>query len=359
MKLLIIASKTDPAEHAVFNALASHGIEVDTICHPDSIMPSVVKTLASPAIRHDFSSRLDLAGVRLIRRQLKSKRYDIVQAFTNRALSCTLLASIGMPLRLAAYRGTMGHLSRFDPASWITYLNPKISKIVSISEAVRRYLISMGIPAGRIVTIHKGQNTAWYKDIQRPALREFGIPPDAFVVGFVGNVRPVKGVDFLIRSAALLPAGSNIHYLLVGEVRDRSIRKLADNPAVKSRVHFAGYRKDAVAITGACNAFAMPSIKREGLCRSLLEAMAQGVAPVISNVGGMPELMINGESGLIVPPMDAQALATAFTKLAADPAGCAAIGRKARERIETIFNVENMTAKYVALYKSMLADEPS
>jgi glycosyltransferase involved in cell wall biosynthesis len=205
------------------------------------------------------------------------------------------------------------------------------------------------------VTIHKGHDPAWYSGTPPASLAGFGIPAGATVVGFTGNMRPVKGVDVLIEAARQLPSSPPIHFLLVGEVRDSRIERLARDARVRDRLHFTGFRKDAPALAGACDIFVMPSVEREGLPRSLIEAMAQGVAPVVSDVGGMPELVAKDECGLVVPPRDPQALAQAILALAQDPVRRQAFGRRARVRIETDFHIRHTIEKAIALFREAAA----
>jgi glycosyltransferase involved in cell wall biosynthesis len=308
-----------------------------------------------PVTLHAFRSRVDLPSIRRLRERIRSGRYDILHAFSNRALANTLIASRRVrPRRIVAYRGTSGHLSRLDPASWLTYLNPGVDRIACVSDAVRQYLESRGVPPRRLRTIYKGHDVAWYRPAPRGALREFGVPDEAFVLGFAGNMRPVKGVDVLLRAALALPPSRPVHLLLMGEVRDRRVEQLARAPGLRDRVHLAGHRPDAASLSGACDAVVMPSIAREGLPRAVIEAMAQGVAPIVSAVGGMPELVVDGECGLVVPPSDPAALADAIVRLARDPGLRRRYGRAARQRIVEHFNIDKTVAETAALYESLL-----
>ncbi len=165
-------------------------------------------------------------------------------------------------------------------------------------------------------------------------------------------MRPVKGVDVFLRAMASLPPDANVHVLLIGEVRDNAIMAMANDPTITKRVHFTGYRKDAPVLAGACNAFVMPSVEREGLPRAVIEAMAQRVPAIVSNVGGMPELVEDGLSGLVIPPRDHKALASAIMALVTEPERCKALGEAARFRIETVFNIDTTIEKMEALFES-------
>lgn len=356
MKVLTLVDVTDRSEIFLHKSLKEAGVDLEIVCSPSAHAYDSFPQMGIPVTRLSLKSRIDLSGIRTITEKLRNGYFDIAHAATNRTLSNVLLASRGTPIKHIAYRGTIGHLSRLDPASWLVYLNPRVDKIVCVSNAVREYLLSLNIPPSRLVTIYKGHDISWYTGHKAPELSKFGIPPDAFIVGFTGSMRPVKGVDVLIQSALHLPEHLKIHFLLVGEVHDRKIEKLARNKKIRHMIHLAGFREDAPALAGACNVFVMPSIHREGLPRAVIEAMAQGVPAIATNVGGMPELVVDQENGLIVPPRDPQALARAVLYFAEDPSRCRVFGKHAQERIRTHFNIQTTIKQTIQLYEEVLND---
>lgn len=299
-------------------------------------------------------NRLDLRAAHRLRTLMLARRPHIVYAPLNNTLGVSLIATRGLHIKVVGYRGTIGHLSRWDPASRLTYLHPRLDRIVCVSKAVERYLTETGISGQRLRTIYKGHRVSWYDSDQPVPLSEFGIPDGAFVVGFTGNMRPVKGVDVLLKSIKHLPGDLKIHFLLVGHVRDKSIPKIASVEGIRQRVHFAGFRSDAAAIAGACDVFVMPSVEREGLPRAVIEAMAQSIPPVVTNVGGMPELVVDRECGLVVLPRDPAALAEAIVTLARDPGIRREYGRRARERIQTHFNIDQTIGQTLSLFNELL-----
>jgi len=353
--MLIATTFNDRPDVALYAGLQAAGFDLELICLPGTLGHDTLAARGISVTQRRIMNRLNLGAVHAIRQRLKEKRFDIVYAPRNSTISVCLLASRGMPIKRVTYRGTSGHLSWFDPASWLTYLNPKVDRIICVSEAVRRYLLGMHLPPERLVTIYKGHDPSWYAGTPPSSLAEFGIPAGAVVVGFTGNMRPVKGVDVLIEAARQLPAEPPIHFLLVGEVRDSRIERLARDPQVRDRLHFTGFRKDAPALAGACDIFVMPSVEREGLPRSVIEAMAQGIAPIVSDVGGMPELVVKDECGLVVPPRDPAALAQAILTLAKDPARRQTFGKRARIRIEKEFHIQHTIDKAIALFRDVAA----
>lgn len=357
--LTVVTDVSDRPEAHVLAGLARAGFKMRILCDPQDPHQALFNDAGIDVQRLHIRHRLDRSAIRTLRREFLLHPPALLYAPRNKSLSTALLASRGMPMRRVAYRGTMGHISRLDPASWLTYLNPRLDRILCVSHAVEDYLRTKGLPAERLTTIYKGHDPDWYAGASpRSALAEFGIPPEARVVVFVGNMRPVKGVDTLLRAARMLPAGSDIHVLMIGEVRDRAIQRLAADPAINARVHFTGFRKDAPALVGACDLFVMPSVEREGLPRALLEAMAQGIPAVVTAVGGMPEVIHEGQEGFLVPPRDPAALCAAILKMFADEEQRKRMARAARECLQERFNIHTTIKQTTALFRS-LAEVPS
>jgi glycosyltransferase involved in cell wall biosynthesis len=350
MYLLAITATNDRSEVEIYRNLVRKGHKVDLICHPDWSGEVPLIEGGVHVTKLNIRHRLDLRAVRELRRIIKHREPDVIYAPRNSALSTALMATRGDLCPVLGYRGTTGHLRRIDPASQITYFHRRLRGIVCVSEAVKHYLISQRIPEEMLHTIYKGHRLSWYNFGRDVDFGEFGIPSDAVVVGFTGNIRPVKGVDVLLRSLAYIPKELNVHVLLVGEVRDPRINKLAKEAEIAPRVHFAGYRSDAPIWAGACDIFVMPSVEREGLPRAVIEAMAQGVPAVVSAAGGMPELVEDGASGLVVAAREPEPLGRAIAKLAADPELRKEMGVAASERIATVFNVDRTIKKMEKLF---------
>ena len=133
---------------------------------------------------------------------------------------------------------------------------------------------------------------------------------------------------------------------------DKLTRRIKRSPA-RQRIHRIGYKSDAPRWTAACDVFCLPSIKREGLARAIIEAMAYRVVPVVTDSGGSPELVVDGQSGFIVPIKDGTALARAFETLYRDPNRRRRMGEAARERIGKHFRNEDTVRKTIALYEKV------
>ncbi|MFB7475986.1 glycosyltransferase [Kitasatospora sp. NPDC056184] len=230
--------------------------------------------------------------------------------------------------------------------------------VIAVSHAVAR-----SIPPGRrrpgewVTVVHHGPDLAGAPEgpAARAAARaELGLPEHAFVVGTVGNLTPKKDQATLLAAhAALLGRRPDARLLLVGAgPLDARLRARAAELGVADSVVFAGSRADVPALLPALDVFTLSS-RQEGLPVALMEAMTSGLPAVVTRVGGMPEVLDDGEQGFLVPPGDPAALAGAFDRLAGDPDLRARLAAAARERAER-FDVAGAQRAVEAVYARVL-----
>lgn len=355
MRVLVLATTLDKPEAAIFAGLKHRGVDVHVVGTP---LPEHRQTLSQAGISvtdFSFRNRFDLGGMRLIRRLTREYAPHIVYALSNRALSATVISLYFHSVKIVAYRGTVGHISWFDPSSWFTYLNSRVTKTLCVSKAVEAYLLEVGIPQRRLVTVYKGHDVDWYRGASVPPRDSLGIPSDAFVVGCTAMMRPVKGIDDLLRSvAALLDELPKLHLLLVGSVKDPAIQGEIDRFPDQSRIHLTGFRHDATALARVADVTVMASKNREGFPKSMIESMSQGVPAIVTAVGGMPELVDDGNAGLLVPPSDPAALAAAIRTLYHDAALRERLGVAAHQRIASAFNINQTITQMHAVFEELV-----
>lgn len=353
MRILIIGAAVDRSEARLFAGLAGQGFDIKLWTSPNADLESLRALGLDPQpieIRH----RLQRDAIAFFREKVRTDPPDLIYASLNAPLSVALQATKGSSIPVVGYRGTMGHVSRWNPGSWLTYLHPRVARIVCVSEAVRQYLLTFRLPPERLVTIYKGHDLEWYAHPPAIDRSSFKVDPDAFLLGFAGNIRPVKGVDYLLKALTLLPESSPVRLLLVGDNRNARVANLLQQPAIKRRVRVLGFREDAWAIMGQCDAVIMPSVEREGLPRALIEAMAQRVPALVTDVGGMPELVRDGLEGRVFPPRSAQAIAEAVQYMVDQPAIRRKMGEAARLRVEEAFNIRTTIEQYAELFHSLV-----
>lgn len=351
-KILCITGESDRSESALIVGLKRSGCDVTVVCEEASPYLSAFKGAEIPVILHRFKARIDIPSIFFLRKLLRTGGFTLMHAFTGRGITNGVLASVGMSVRRIVYRGTQGHVSRIDPTSWLSFLNPSVDAIVCVSHAVQRYLLSVGVPPSRLFTIYKGHHPSWYQASSRESLRAEGVHDGAFVVGCAATIRPVKGVDLLLEALRSVPKELPITLLLVGEVRDPTVAALLRDPDIAPRVVSLGFRKDATSLMGACDLCITPSREREGLPKAVIEAMVLGRPVLVTRVGGMPEIVTDGREGVVIEPGGAPQIREAILRLYESPDLRKAMGAAGKARISTDFSIDRTIEATVALYGS-------
>jgi glycosyltransferase involved in cell wall biosynthesis len=214
-----------------------------------------------------------------------------------------------------------------------------------------------GIGAERIRTIRNGVDLSRFGLIERSAARRtLGLPLDALVVGTVGRLVPVKAHRTLIEAAARLrSADGRVRVVIAGEGPLRGdLERQIVALGLHDRVELLGHRADVEVVLGSCDVFVLPSAS-EGLCNTILEAMASRLPVVATQVGGADEMVIPGETGWLVPPGSPSALAAAIAAALSDANRARVMGNAGRARAECLFSLDEMIARYDSLYVQAMA----
>jgi glycosyltransferase involved in cell wall biosynthesis len=255
--------------------------------------------------------------------------------------------------KIVTYRGISSPLSKLDAGDWLSYWHPFVDAHACESLAVQQALVASGIPASRCFVTY---NSMYAPPSHRPGrlgLAQFGIPADAFVVGTMAAMRRRKRMDILLRAAAQCADLTDVYWILFGRVMDREIFKLAADLKIRDRVRLPGFRADAPELISGADVFVMPS-RDEALCQAVLEAMHQGVCPVVSDSGGMKEIIRHQQDGLVVPVENVDALAQAIRKLHADRRLTAQLAASAQKREADSFTPERFAERCLLIYRAVL-----
>jgi glycosyltransferase involved in cell wall biosynthesis len=212
-------------------------------------------------------------------------------------------------------------------------------------------------PEAKFTVIHSGVDfgsllaTVLSGSLSRKSLN---LPDGAFVVGTVGRLTPVKGHIHLLRAALKLLAGrADIYFLLVGEGELREeLLKYCQDVGIAENVKFLGWRADVGSVLSVLDVFVLPSLN-EGMGKAVVEAMALAKPVIASDVGGIPDMVIPGESGILVPPADSDALADAILVLYGNQKARKALGDQGKVRAEE-YGVDAMVRKLMTLYVRLM-----
>jgi len=227
-------------------------------------------------------------------------------------------------------------------------------RIFAVTEQLRRDLVShVGIPAERIEVLYNGVDFTRFVPADPKLTRaRLGIAENVLLVGSVGRLVAVKNYALLVRAVAALGM-ENVRLCFVGNGAERAaLEALSRELGIAEKVIFFGHRDDVNDILGAMDVFVLPSVS-EGMSNTLLEAMAAGVAPVASAVGGNPEIVHDGADGLLFPSGDLAELTRCLRRLLADAELRRRFGATARDKVLKDFALDGMIARYEALYRSL------
>jgi glycosyltransferase involved in cell wall biosynthesis len=228
-----------------------------------------------------------------------------------------------------------------------------VDRVTAVSDNVHDFCIShIGLPASKLTVIHNGVDLP--EKCPADARAELGLRPDDFVIGAVGRLYPVKGIQFLVQALAQTRVG---HLVVIGDGPEKStLELLADRLGVADRIHWAGQRPDARNLMPAFDLFVQPSL-HEGMPNTILEAMATGLPVVATAVGGTPEVVAHGVTGLLVSPKSPHALSEAISVLLDDADLRRRMGKAGRERVAQHFTVGRMVRKTEELYERLLTEK--
>lgn len=328
-----------------------------------------VRLLDVPSLGREASVRRDLRAVAEIRRLIARERPAIVHTHTSKAGFVGRLAArlAGVP---AVIHQPHGHIFYGYWGPWRTRLYVALerlaarwsARIITLTDRGADEHVQRGI--GRreqFVTVPSGVPTAALRARapgRAEARRSLGLPPDAFVIVGLGRLVPIKGFDILVAAlpgvAAELPDACVV---LVGDGPERrGLEARAVALGVAARVRMTGVMLDPLGVLAAADVLAAPS-RNEGMGRALVEAMALGIPVVGAAVGGIPEVVTDGECGRLVAAEDAPALARALVEIGRDPRLARTYGEAAVRRAER-FSVAVAEARMLAVYESLLASKP-
>ncbi len=299
-------------------------------------------------------------------RVLRQLRPAIVHTRNLAALEVQLPAFLaGVPARVHGEHGRdMAdlHLTKASHRWTRRAYRPFVSHYVALSRDLAEHLRQpIGVPASRITQLYNGVDTLRFAPASRRAVPP-GSPfsdPELFVFGTVGRMQPVKA-QTLLAQAFVLALGqapelrSRMRLVMAGDgPLLGQCQAILHNAGVAELVWLAGERSDVQDVMRGLDCFVLPSLA-EGISNTILEAMASGLPVLATSVGGNADLVVPGSTGDIVPPGDAQALASAMVSLVQNPERARAWGSLGRQRAESSFSLSAMLDSYEGIYDRLL-----
>ncbi len=307
----------------VADDLESCGCAVVALGQPSGLKPSLIIRLA---------------------RLFRELRPGVVHSHDNRSLLYAAPAArlAGVPRRIHTRHGrSVGATPR--QIRMVRLVSGLVHRFVCVSGDVEALSIAEGIRPSRLLTIRNGI------DLERFAFT--GPAPDGPVVT-VSRLSPEKGVDNIVRAAAIaIRQNPELRIEVAGDGPCLpEVRQMIAELGLEGQVSLLGTVRDVPSLLARAGLFVLPS-RSEGVSLTLLEAMARGLPVVATKVGGTPEVVVDGETGILVPPEDPQALAEAIIRVRGDHEAARRMGEVGRRRVERLFDIRRMVADYEALYR--------
>lgn len=302
-------------------------------------------------------------GLGPLRRALQSLRPEIYHGFGNVGShwGVPLARLQGVPLVVESSTSLAGTevLSRLEQP--FARLAVKLCHVLTVNSRGARASYEDGwrVPARKLELIPNFVDTRAYRppapDLRAAVRAELGLADDDVAVAMVARLAWPKDHANLVRAAALVDPRLRLRWLLIGDGPDRAdLARLVDELGVGDRVTFLGARHDVPRLLAASDLCTLTSLL-EGMPNALLEAMACGLPIVGTAVSGIEDLVVDGETGWLVPASQPQPLADAFTAAASDLARLRAFGTAARQRAEQVFDSEVVVGRFFDLYEARLA----
>lgn len=313
-----------------------------------------LETVALP-----MQSEFSLPAIWRLARLFRELQVQVVHMHTSHACTIGGMAAkiAAVPVKIISRR--VDFSIRSNPFRKLKY-GWGADRIIAISEGVRDVLIRDGINPEQIVVIRSGIDLSGFDPTIPPELfrKEIGVDSATPIIGNIAHFADHKGHRYLIEAAGRVVAQiPDARFVLVG---DGELRKTVEEQVARlglsKTVIFTGFRTDIPKILAAIDLFVLSS-HLEGLCSSIMDAMAMGIAVVATRTGGVPEVVEEGVTGLLVPPRDPVALSGAILRLMGDPKRRRQMGQAGRRRVTARFSAEVMVEATEKLYRLILAQK--
>jgi glycosyltransferase involved in cell wall biosynthesis len=271
---------------------------------------------------------------------------DVIHSHDDKPLLYGSLAAKLARIRRHVHTQHHGLLPQMTPRQCrlVAWAGRLASAFVCVSRDSARYMEATGLPAGRITVLRNGI------DLERYPYQ--GPHPGGPAVA-VARLSPEKGIANLLRAVArIMPEIPDFRLEIAGAgPLHADLHQLATELRLDDCVRFLGEVGDISRLLGRASLFVLPS-QTEGISLTILEAMARGLPVLTTRVGGNPEIVVNGTTGLLVPAEDPEALGKGLVRLWNDPSASRLMGRAGRRRVETHFDARQMVAQYERMYVS-------
>lgn len=354
MKLLFVGTNpenTGAASHfvALVQAMAEAGHEVSAVIYPDGLIWQGLAQSRVRLYKAKFRNVLDLRGYAAVFKAARDLKPDWLVGNFGKEYWPLILAGRLLRVPVALFRHRTPAMKRIS-----AYLIPRLAqRFFAVSQHARQAYLDRGIPGHLVRVLYNPVNMALCRfDPQQRSeiLHSLGVDEDAIVLGYTGRMHHGKGIFPLFEAAtAAMAVEPRLHCVWLGDGPDaRTLRDLAAAHPTAARHHFPGWIHDVHPYYSAFSMLAFPSIATETFGRVSVEAQAAGVPVLGSNIGGIPETLDAGMTGLLLPPGDVATWREAILKLC-DPSLRMSMGAAAREYVQKHFSTLVIASQFLQI----------
>lgn len=336
--------------------LRARGHRVVVVAHPDGELRRRLDE-GSEVVPLAPRNEIDLPAAWRLSRILRDLSPDVVHAHDSHAVAMAATAlSFGSPTPRPPLVFARRVDFRLRGNSFSRWKYRQVDCFVAASRAIRTMLVEDGAPADRVVTVHDGIDIERVERTEAADVRqEFWFPPHSFVVGNIAALVPHKGQKHLVDAAAMVVRDApEVRFLILGEGELRgALEQQVHQLHLGQHVILAGFRTEVLPLLKGLDLFVMSSVT-EGLGSALLDAMAAGRPIVATTAGGIPEVIENGEDGILVPPRNPRALADAILGLMRDPERRQQLAAAGHARVQRAFSADRMVEATLGVYEELV-----
>jgi len=338
--------------------MRARGHKVVIACQPGSEILQRAQAEGLPTVPMRIRKGFDPAGVAHCLRAIRAHRIDLVHTHSSPdAWTC------GMAARLASVRVVRSrHLSTPVKRAWSTRVvyGMLADRVITSGRAIRDHLIDIdALQPERIISIPAGIDVQRFAPVAdaRAVRRELGYTDIDYVVGIVAVLRSWKGHAHLIEAVhRLCTEGVPARLLIVGAgPQEDALKRHVKELEMDNRVLMAGYRSDVPRLIGAMDLAVLPSTQNEATSQALPQALAMKVPVIATAVGGLAEVVIDQQTGLLVPPADTEALYQAIRWAHFHRPEMTAMAERGHAHVHANFTLERMIDRTEAVYRKLLA----
>ena len=325
------------------------------ICPERSAVGEAAQAAGIDVAAIPYRGDLDWRATKRIREILTRHRVDLVHVHSRRGADIwggLAARKLGLPCVLSRRVDNRERAWVVAAKYWL------YDHVIAISEGIRDVLIADGLPPAKVSCVRSAVD---WERFQQPAdkaglLSRFDLPEDATVIGIAAQLIPRKGHDVLLEALPdLVGRWPNLQVLVMGKGPSESaIREQIRALDLSGHVQLVGFVEDLEHVLPSLDFLVHPA-RTEGLGVVLLQAASAGIAVIACDAGGMPEAVMDQETGLLVPPGDVDALATAIERLLSEPERAEAFGAKGRERMLASFSTSAMAQGNMNVYRAVMA----